>query len=46
MLGGILAVAGAVAALWLIREDEIERETPIEVEPRFVRRAGARARGR
>ena len=33
MLGGILAVAGAVAALWLIREDEIEREAPIEVEP-------------
>ena len=36
MLGGILAVAGALAALWLIREDEIEREAPIEVEPRFV----------
>ena len=36
MLGGIFAVAGAVAALWLIREGDIEREAPIEVEPRFV----------
>jgi EmrB/QacA subfamily drug resistance transporter len=36
LLGGILAVAGAVAALWLIREDQIERETPIEVEPSYV----------
>jgi EmrB/QacA subfamily drug resistance transporter len=37
MLGGVLAVAGALAALWLIREDEIERDTPVEVEPRFAR---------
>ena len=36
MLGGIFAVVAAVAAVWLIREDEIEREAPIEVEPRFV----------
>jgi hypothetical protein len=33
MLGGILAVAGALVALWLIREEDIERESPIEVEP-------------
>jgi hypothetical protein len=33
MLGGILAVAGALVALWLIREEDIEREAPIEVEP-------------
>jgi hypothetical protein len=37
MLGGILAIVGAVLAVWLIREEDIERETPIEVEPRFVR---------
>jgi hypothetical protein len=36
MLGGILAIAGAVLALWLIREEDIERESPIEVEPSFV----------
>jgi hypothetical protein len=36
MLGGILAIAGALVALWLIREDDIERETPIEVEPLVV----------
>jgi hypothetical protein len=36
MLGGILAIAGAVLALWLIREEDIERESPIEVEPHFV----------
>jgi len=23
--------------VWLIREEDIEREAPIEVEPRFVR---------
>jgi EmrB/QacA subfamily drug resistance transporter len=32
MLGGILAFAGALVALWLIRERDIEREEPIEVE--------------
>jgi hypothetical protein len=37
MLGGIFAVVAAIAAVWLIREEDIERETPIEVEPRFVR---------
>jgi EmrB/QacA subfamily drug resistance transporter len=36
MLGGILAIAGAVLALWLIREDDIERETPLEIDPGFV----------
>src|SRR5215216_4064541 len=30
LLGGLLAFAGAVLALWLVREDEIERE---QVEP-------------
>jgi Na+/melibiose symporter-like transporter len=40
MLGGILSIAGALVALWLIRERDIERETPIEVEPAFEPRAG------
>jgi hypothetical protein len=31
-LGGILAVAGAVAALWLVRERDIQRAEPIEDE--------------
>ncbi|MGH2763568.1 MAG: hypothetical protein ACRDLD_13490 [Thermoleophilaceae bacterium] len=35
MLGGILSIAGAVVALWLVRERDIEREE-IEVEPREV----------
>jgi EmrB/QacA subfamily drug resistance transporter len=43
MLGGILAVAGAVVALWLIREDDIEREAPIEIEPAFVPASGEAA---
>jgi EmrB/QacA subfamily drug resistance transporter len=34
MLGGILAFAGALVALWLVRESDIEREAPIEVEAR------------
>ena len=35
MLGGILAFAGAVAALWLVREKDIERgEVPVEAEAR------------
>jgi EmrB/QacA subfamily drug resistance transporter len=33
MLGGLLALAGGLLAFWLIREEDIERETPIEVEP-------------
>jgi EmrB/QacA subfamily drug resistance transporter len=32
MLGGILSVAGALVALWLVRERDIERAEPIEVE--------------
>ena len=42
MLGGLLAVAGAIAALWLIREEDIEREAPIEVEPAVVPGEGDR----
>ena len=30
MLGGILSVAAALVALWLVRERDIERETPVE----------------
>jgi Major Facilitator Superfamily len=33
MLGGIISVAGALFALWLVREKDIERDAPIEVEP-------------
>jgi hypothetical protein len=40
MLGGILAVAGAVFALWLIREEDIERDTAIEVEPEYLPERG------
>ena len=32
MLGGILAIAGAVAALWLVRERDIERGEALEPE--------------
>lgn len=32
MIGALLAFAGAVAALWLVRERDIEREQPVEVE--------------
>jgi EmrB/QacA subfamily drug resistance transporter len=32
MLGGILSIAGALVALWLVRERDIERAEPIEVE--------------
>jgi hypothetical protein len=31
MLGALLSLAGAVLALWLVREREIERQ-PMEVE--------------
>ena len=40
MLGGILAIAGAVVSLWLVRERDIEREPSIEVEPAFEPRPG------
>src|SRR5215210_1364776 len=36
LLGGIFAIAASLVALWLIREEAIERDTPIEVEPRFM----------
>jgi EmrB/QacA subfamily drug resistance transporter len=36
MLGGIIAVAGAIFALWLVREEDIEREAPIDVEPEYA----------
>ena len=29
MLGGILSIAGALVALWLVRESDIERSEPI-----------------
>ena len=32
MLGGIFALAGAVASLWLVRERDIQRTEPIEDE--------------
>jgi EmrB/QacA subfamily drug resistance transporter len=37
MLGGFVALAGAVLALWLVREEEIERETLDAVEPQDPR---------
>ena len=46
MLGGILALAGAVAALWLVRERDIERSEPVEVELPYLGRGGARSRSR
>jgi hypothetical protein len=36
MLGGIFALAGAVAALWLVREGDIERSEVIETERSHV----------
>jgi EmrB/QacA subfamily drug resistance transporter len=36
MLGGVLALAGAVAALWLVRERDIQRVEPIEDELPYV----------
>jgi hypothetical protein len=33
MLGGVMSLVAAIAALWLVRERDIERETPIEVAP-------------
>jgi EmrB/QacA subfamily drug resistance transporter len=42
MLGGILAIAGGLVAVWLIRERDIEREPVIEAEPVFVHEPGDR----
>jgi EmrB/QacA subfamily drug resistance transporter len=36
MLGGILSFAGALAALWLVRERDIQRVAPVEDERRIV----------
>jgi hypothetical protein len=33
MLGALLAFAGAIAALWLVRESDIDREPLEAVEP-------------
>ncbi len=33
MLGGVMSLVAAIAALWLVRERDIERETPMEVAP-------------
>ena len=33
VLGGVLAAVGAVVALWLVREREIERDGGVEAEP-------------
>jgi EmrB/QacA subfamily drug resistance transporter len=38
LLGGILSFAGALVALWLVRERDIERESPIEVEAPHIER--------
>jgi Major Facilitator Superfamily len=40
MLGGIIAVTGALFALWLIRERDIERDAVVEVEPAYEPRPG------
>jgi hypothetical protein len=40
MLGGILAIAGAIVAVWLIREQDIEREPVFEAEPAFAAEHG------
>ncbi len=37
MLGGVVSLVAAVAALWLVRERDIERDAPVEVqEPRVA----------
>jgi EmrB/QacA subfamily drug resistance transporter len=38
MLGGIISIAGALVALWLVREKDIERAEPIEVEAPHMER--------
>jgi EmrB/QacA subfamily drug resistance transporter len=42
MLGGILAIAGALVSLWLIRESEIERDPVLEAEPAYAPEHGER----
>ena len=46
MLGGILSIAGAVAALWLVRERDIERGEELEAERVRGGERGAGARRR
>ena len=44
MLGALLSFAGALLALWLVREREIEREAvgpPLEPDPAPVAEAAA-----
>jgi EmrB/QacA subfamily drug resistance transporter len=38
MLGGILSIAGALVALWLVREKDIERSEAIELEAPHMER--------
>jgi EmrB/QacA subfamily drug resistance transporter len=38
MLGGILSIVGALFALWLVREKDIERAEPIEIEAPHMER--------
>jgi hypothetical protein len=38
MLGGILSIAGALVALWLVRERDIERGEPVGAEATQLRR--------
>jgi site-specific recombinase len=33
LIGGVVAFVGAALALWLVREHEIERDTPAEIVP-------------
>jgi EmrB/QacA subfamily drug resistance transporter len=42
MLGGIMSLVAAIVALWLVRERDIERESPIELEAPQVAPQGAR----
>jgi hypothetical protein len=40
MLGGILAIAGALVSVWLIRERDIEREPAFDAEPAYAAEHG------
>ena len=42
MLGGVMSLAAALVALWLVRERDIEREAPIELEAPQVAPRGER----
>ncbi len=42
MLGGVMSLAAAIVALWLVRERDIEREAPIELEAPQVAPRGER----